>query len=123
MLLMVLMLLGMLPSALAQNILPGDGPIEVHKHSWSSWEWVWREGTCKEPASVLRKCKTCGAEEDGERYGDHDWGSWKTTEKATCTEKGRQERKCKICGERKTRSTDKAPHSYGAWTVITQPGE
>ena len=65
------------------------------------------EASCTEgglTAGVI--CKVCKrvltAQEETPPLG-HDWGGWKTAEKATCTEDGEDARKCSRCFEEETR--------------------
>ena len=126
--LILTMLLGLIPAALAI----GDGLPEPNDsyctrsilgtHSWGAWETT-REPTCTRSGTQRRTCRNgCGYAQTREipKTG-HSWDKWKTTREATCSERGEETRQCGVCGQKETRRTDRLPHSYGEWTVTLQP--
>lgn len=83
---------------------------------------------------------------------NHDYGDWTVTKQPTCTEDGEQKHSCQTCGWEETETipatshapssewtsdatdhwhvcqncqaeVDKAAHTFGQWTTVTEPGE
>lgn len=83
---------------------------------------------------------------------DHNYGGWTVTKQPTCTEDGEQKHSCQTCGWEETETipaishapsgewssdatdhwhvcqncqaeVDKAAHTFGQWTTVTEPGE
>ena len=107
-LLVVALLMGMLPTALAA----------VHEHSWT--ESGRTSPTCTRDGSVTYACRCGETRTDRIPALGHSWGRWKTTKEATCTKRGEERRKCSRCGETETRKSDYAPHQWGEWNVTRE---
>ena len=109
-LMVIVLLLGVFPVALAE-----DKELEEHEHEWL-------KATCTEP----RTCSICGATE-GEPKG-HKVEEWETTVKATCTETGEKSGECLRCGEMITEAYGPKGHKVEEWKTLekatcTEPGE
>ena len=123
-LLVLAMLLGLLPAALAEQ--PGSTDTYCSKtmngqHSWGDWATT-QKATCTQAGSRTRTCGRCGYKQtESIPKTGHSWGSWKTTKEATCSKKGEQTRKCSVCGKTETRETDRKAHTWGEWVIVTEP--
>ena len=126
-LLILALLLGLVPSALAAvgtgwkddcRMNPkGDG---YGKHNWVK-QWEEAGSSCTSKGTATYRCSYCGASTTREtRASGHRWGGWKTTREATCTQNGTRTHTCKVCGKRETEYTGKAPHSWGEWTILVE---
>ena len=117
------LLLGMLPAALAEQESTDTycSATTSGKHSWGEWTTK-AEPTCSKAGSRSRTCGRCGyTQTETIRKAGHKWGSWKTTKEATCTRAGEQTRKCGVCGKKETRDIDRKAHTWGEWTVTVEP--
>ena len=113
----VVMLLGMMPSALATIEAP------AHTHDYAGYE-PGREATCTEPGYHYEFCTICS------RYGvwtqrqvtdppkGHDFSQYRTISEATCTEGGQRMHYCSRCGATEIRYTLALGHNWGAWQTI-----
>ena len=123
-LLVMALLLGLVPAALADEQSSTDTYCSVTstgQHSWRNWTTT-KVATCTQAGARTRTCGRCGYQqtETIQKKG-HSWGKWQTTKEATCEKHGEQTRKCSVCGKTETRETDRKAHSWGEWTVITEP--
>lgn len=103
----------------------GDTKVEERSGPGHNWVETGRTGgDCTNGGAVYYRCSRCG-ETKTERLspnGKHDWGKWKTDEKATCTKKGLEVRTCKVCGKEEWRFTDMLEHEWGDWQTDTATG-
>ena len=129
----VLMLLGMMHSALAfmddqGNILdwPSNGTFDTgvpaHTHDWKGYE-PGREPTCTEPGYHYAYCTICDSYSEWNyiEVSDpplgHDWSGGRevVTKQPTCTETGTKTQYCGRCGATQTASIPALGHDWGAW--------
>ena len=96
---------------------------ETEKIPHSYGEWIpLTEADCTHAGSQYRECDECDAKETGivPALG-HTEGTWKETKAATCTGSGEETLFCTVCGGIiDTRETEKLPHSYGEWILLTE---
>ena len=122
--LVLVMLLGTLPAALAEQASSTDtfcSKTMNGQHSWGDWR-ITKEAACTRDGARSRTCGRCGyTQTESIKKTGHKWGSWQTTKEATCTKKGEQTRKCGVCGKKETRDIDKKAHTWGEWTVTVEP--
>ena len=116
-------------------------PTKAQGHKWGSWETV-EEATCTKQGEEYRVCRVCGEKETRKTdKAPHTWGpwkenadsagpgadltgpdsgEWKTAETDPCTRQVTETRVCRVCGETRTRTTGKAAHTWGPWTVTLE---
>ena len=120
---LTLMLLGLMPAALADQSSTDTfcSATTSGKHSWGEWKTN-SSPTCTSAGSRSRTCGRCGyTQTESIAKTGHSWSGWKTSKEATCTANGEEARTCKACGAKETRKTDKKAHSWGKWTVTVEP--
>ena len=111
-------------------------------HAWGEWIRL-AEPTCTAKGKETRTCEKCGETENRnvdelphswsdwtEETGSNGWdplsqgkedGNWKTEEQSSCLREITESRYCTVCGKTRTRTTEKAVHSWGDWTVTLEP--
>ncbi len=128
-LLALVLLLGLMPSALAKVGTGWDddcrgnkkqdkqGNVTYGEHDWEKQSET-PGSSCTSKGTATYHCSKCGANITREtKAPGHKWGKWKTTKEATCIKKGEETRTCKVCGKKETRKTSKADHEWGEWSV------
>ena len=130
--LIVLMLLGTLPTASFAATSRGtsreatddycpSGRSGNNTHLFGEWD-IMEEPTCAAPGSESRWCSYCFYEQKREIPAlGHNWSDWVTVEEATCTSEGLETRYCSSCRTRETRRVAKKAHTWGNPRVIVDP--
>ena len=122
----IVMLLGMVPTASAQTFNP-IGPINpitpvVCHHKWGSWKQT-RKPTCTREGQETRTCSACGQTSSRKTSS---WGhkfetEWTILKEPTCQKLGRKTNICKRCKADVTYNMPKVDHIFGEWYVLAEP--
>lgn len=100
------------------------------KYDYSKYTWSYQKRIVKgakystgQKYKLSKKGKTCTLTYKALVYVSckkekHNYGAWKTTEKATCDSSGTKKRNCKKCHHEQTKSIGTTKHKFGAWEVV-----
>ena len=121
-LLMLTILPGVLPAALAWPSEAGCSKSPNEKHDWSGPRY--RAAWCEWSEGNVWVCSFCGKEafeETGPALG-HDWPAWTVTKAATCTQKGERTRTCNRCHKVETGTIAALGHYFpNPWKTVKEP--
>lgn len=128
-LLTLVMIVSLMPAALADEPNDENTSPEGHTHSFS-WATT-KEATCTEAGVRTGTCTVSNCSEtttESLPSLGHQIGSWTTDTEANCTTPGSQSAICSRCNETQTRPINALGHKYGNWTTnkeatCTEKGE
>ncbi|MBQ2955245.1 MAG: peptidoglycan-binding protein [Clostridia bacterium] len=113
-LLVIIMMIGMMPTASAMNLWCPDDGLE---HNWGPWRGE-LDIPCGEEGYIWRECRRCGAGDEKLIYKEHVPGPWQYEEDypPTCTEWGVKSQYCTVCGECCGQDeVEPLGHKWGSW--------
>ncbi len=115
--LILALLLGMMPSAVAAT-----GRCERLGHDWSSWKTT-KSPTCTQGGSEERTCSRCGKKETKSISAKgHSFKYLRTEQEATCTEDGIALYTCPQCSAKENRTIKAAGHEWDQGVMTKEPG-
>ena len=98
-LLVLIFMVGMIPTAAFATDVEGEEVEEIHSHVWGDW-YLAAAPTCTEEGILEHDCSICGeSETESVPASGHTWGEGIVTAEPTCTEEGSREYVCSACGE------------------------
>lgn len=103
-----------------------DGVVErevlkAAEHSYGAWV-VTKQGNCKTPTQMERKCAVCDHVEQETKFEDHDWSDEGVVrQESTCAKQGVRVHTCPGCKQEKGELLPLAEHQYGEWVRQTEP--
>ena len=120
-LVLMMLLISLVPSAVAQPSETGCAKSPTGQHAWGGRP---RSAWCDYAGGMVWYCNYCGKmvfEEDTPPLG-HDWPAWTKIKEPTCTEKGSRTRTCNRCHKVETQAIAALGHYFpNPWTTVKEP--